>query len=56
VRRGALDTSSIVKSDGAGIVAHADLVIAPLSVDALAAADEENGIGPHVDRRGPGSR
>jgi hypothetical protein len=56
VRRGALDTSAIVSSDGTGAMAPTDLVIAPLSVDALAMTDVETGTGPGVDRRGPGSR
>ena len=56
VRRGALDTSAIVSADVTGVAAPTDLVIAPLSVDPLAVTDVENGVGPGVDRREPGSR
>jgi hypothetical protein len=56
VRRGALDTSALAHSDRTGVAAPADLVIAPLSVEAIVETDGENEIGPSVDRRGPSSR
>lgn len=54
VRRGALDASALANSDRTGVAAPTDLIIAPLSVEALAVTDVESGIGPGVDRRGPG--
>jgi hypothetical protein len=56
VRRGELDTSAFARSNETDIVVPTDLVIAPLSVEDLAVTDVDNGIGPDVDRRGPGSR
>jgi hypothetical protein len=56
VRRGAIDTSALASPEGTGVVAPTDLVIAPLSVEALAETDVERGIGPDADRRGPGTR
>lgn len=56
VRRGALDASALASSEGTRVVAPSDLVIAPLSVEALAMTNVESGIGSGVDRRGPGSR
>lgn len=56
VRRGVLDASALARSNEADIVVPTDLVIAPLSVEDLAVADVDNGTGPDVDRRGPGSR
>jgi hypothetical protein len=56
VRRGELDTSALARSNETDIVVPTDLVIPPLSVEDLAGADVDNGIGPDVDRRGPESR
>lgn len=56
VRRGALDASALVGSEGTLAVAPTDLVIAPLSVEALAMTNVASGIGSGVDRRGPESR
>jgi hypothetical protein len=56
VRRGVLDASALARSNEADIVVPTDLVIAPLSVEDLAVTDVDNGTGPDVDRRGPGSR
>ena len=56
VRRGALDTSALVNSDRTGVATPADLIIAPLSVEAIDVTDGESEIGPSVDRRGPRSR
>jgi hypothetical protein len=56
VRRGALDTSTLAEEKETGAAALADLVIAPLSVDALEMTDVGIRNGPAVDRRGPDSR
>jgi hypothetical protein len=50
VRRGALDTSALANSEKTGVTAPTDLVIAPLTVQALGATSVESGIGPGVDR------
>jgi hypothetical protein len=52
VRRGALDTSALADSDRTSAATPADLVIAPLSVEAIDVPDGESEIGPSVDRRG----
>jgi hypothetical protein len=52
VRRGALDTSPLANSEKS-VTAPTDLVIAPLSVQALGATNVESGIGPGVDRSEP---
>jgi hypothetical protein len=51
VRRGALDTSALARPDSTGIAAPSDLIIAPLSVEALVVTDETGGVGPGIDRR-----
>jgi hypothetical protein len=56
VRRGVLDTSALAGSDQTGVAPPANLVIVPLSVDALAMPNAESEIGPDVGRRGPGLR
>lgn len=56
VRRGALDLSALVTVDSTRLASPTDLSIAPLSIEPVAMTDLDEGIGPGVDRRGPGSR
>jgi hypothetical protein len=56
VRRGAIDTSTLTEPPSSGAEAPSELVIAPLSVDAIAVADVERRSGPGGDERDRGLR
>jgi hypothetical protein len=49
VRKGAIDPSALADPNTAAIAAPDDLVIAPLSVEALPVRNVERGTGPGVD-------
>ena len=56
VRRGAIDTSTLVSSEGVSVDAPSELVISPISVDAIVMKDAESRIVSGADRLGPGLR
>lgn len=52
VRKGAIDSSALADPNTMAIAAPDDLVIAPISVEALPVTNVERGIGPGVDQHG----
>ena len=56
VRRGAIDTSTLLRKGSALTPHQRELAIVPLSVDAVVMPDAESRIGSGGDRRGPGLR
>ena len=56
VRRGAIDTSTLVSSEGVSVDAPSELVISPISVDEIVMKDAERRIVSGADRLGPGLR
>jgi hypothetical protein len=52
VRKGAIDTSSLADPNAIAVAAPDDLLIAPISVEALPVTNVERGIGPGVDQNG----